>query len=683
MRPAVALAALALAASAANGQPPPASGGTLPPVTVQGNYDNAVGTSDAASQGTVTATLLQNRPTLRPAEILEFVPGVIVTQHSGDGKANQYFVRGFNLDHGTDFATWVDGMPGNMVSHAHGQGYTDVNWLVPELVERIDYRKGPYYADEGDFSSAGAARVRLVDTLPNRIASVTLGQRGFGRALLAGSAALTSGHLLYALESAHNDGPWRNPGKFHRTNGVLRYSLADGATRWSVTGMGSTAGWNSTDQVPRRAVDAGLLDRFGAIDPTDGGQTARWSLSGAWQRRVQGGEWKASAYAVRSRLDLFSDFTYFVDDAGGDQFEQAERRTLAGGALSRRWTTPVLGHEGSTTVGVQLRQDRVAPVGLYGTVARERSATIQESRVRETSWGLYAQNDTQWTAWLRSVAGVRADHFAFDVASSIAQNSGRRSAAIASPKLSLVFGPWAATEYFLNAGYGFHSNDARGTVARLSPREALPVDPVTPLVRSRGAEIGVRTTVVPGLQSSLALWQLALDSELVFSGDAGDTEPSRASRRHGIEWNNHYQATPWLLLDADLALSRARFTPDDPAGNAVPGAVNKVASLGATVTGHGPWSGHFQLRHFGPRPLVEDGSRRSASTTLASLRVWYRLTPQTRVALDIFNLFDREASDIDYFYTSRLRGEPSGGVDDVHFHPAEPRSMRVSLSHRF
>jgi len=210
---------------------------TLPTVTIQGNYDNAVGSSDAASQGVVNSRLLEARPTLRPAEVLEFVPGMIVTQHSGDGKANQYFLRGFNLDHGTDFATWVDGMPANMVSHAHGQGYTDLNWLIPELVDRIHYRKGPYYAEEGDFSSAGAAHIRLFDTLPKRIAAVTAGQRGYGRALLAGSTGLASGNVMYALEASHNDGPWRNPEKFHRTNAVLRYSLAEGPARWSLTGM--------------------------------------------------------------------------------------------------------------------------------------------------------------------------------------------------------------------------------------------------------------------------------------------------------------------------------------------------------------------------------------------------------------------------------------------------------------
>lgn len=643
----------------------------LKPVTVQGNYDNGVGTSDAASAGVVTSKLIEARPTLRPAEVLEFVPGVIVTQHSGDGKANQYFLRGFNLDHGTDFATWVDGMPANMVSHAHGQGYSDLNWLLPELVDRIAYRKGPYYAEEGDFSSAGAAHVRLFDRLPANIAEATVGQNGYRRGLVAGNATAADGRIVYAFEGAENDGPWTNPERFRRTNAVLRYSRGDAGDHSSLTAMAYSAHWNATDQIPQRAVDSGLVDRFGAIDPTDGGSTSRYSLSWDMQRRMADGTWQASAYAVRSQLALFSNFTYFLDNPiQGDQFSQAEKRTLFGGAIARQWSTPIGSRDGTTTVGVQVRQDRVDPLGLYATEARVRIATIQQSSVRETSVGVYVQNDTQWLPRLRAVAGLRADRYNFDVASTNIASTGTRDANIVSPKLSLVFGPWAKTEYFANAGWGFHSNDARAASE-------------TPLVRSKGAEVGVRTEIVPGLQSSLALWQLELASELVFAGDAGDTEASRASRRRGIEWNNHWRAANWLLIDADFALSRARFTQPDPAGDFVPGSVGKVFSFGATVADLGPWFGQLQLRYFGPRPLIEDDSQRSKSTMLASVRVGYKFTPKLRVAVDVFNLFNRKASDIDYYYVSRLQGEPAQGVADTHFHPVEPRSMRVTLTANF
>jgi outer membrane receptor protein involved in Fe transport len=671
----------------------------LPDVQIKGNYINSVGSSDAASQGIVTSKLIESRPTLRPAEVLEFVPGVIVTQHSGDGKANQYFLRGFNLDHGTDFATFVDGMPVNMPSHAHGQGYSDLNWLIPELVDRIAYRKGPYFAEEGDFASAGSARIRLFDALPNGIGSLTLGENGYARALLANSMALGSGSLLYAIETAHNNGPWENREKFHRANGVVRYSFGGSDLRQSVTGMAYSAGWKATDQVPLRAVDNGLIGRFGAVDPTDGGRTSRYSLSYEAERTEPTGSLRFNAYVVRSRLSLYSNFTFFLEhpidldptQIAGDQFEQAERRTIYGLAAAKSWNMSFGGRDMTNTIGLQIRHDRLDPVGLYSTVAQQRAALTQESRVRETSAGVYGENALQWAPWLRSVAGVRADRFDFAVASSISENSGKRHAMIASPKISVILGPWAKTEYFVNGGYGFHSNDARGVNATVTAKPDTsgmrsPAEPARPLVRSKGFELGLRTELVPGLQSSLALWQLRLGSELVFVGDAGETEPSRASKRYGVEWNNHYVAASWLLLDLDLALSRARFTgPDhDPGvGDHVPGSIAKVASFGVTVTDRGPLFGQFQMRYFGPRPLIEDNSQRSKATTLATLRLGYRVTNDVRVALDVFNLFDRNASDIDYYYSSRLKGEPVGGVNDVHFHPVEPRSVRLTLTAAF
>ena len=673
----------------------------LAPVEVRGHYLNAIGDADAASAGTVTQALIKNRPTLRPAEVLEFVPGVIVTQHSGEGKANQYFLRGFNLDHGTDFATWVDGMPVNMPTHAHGQGYSDLNWLIPELVERIRYRKGPYAAEEGDFSSAGSARIALVDALPRGTALLTVGEDRYARALVASSSRLERGNLLYALEAAHDDGPWEQPEKFHRLNGMLRYSFGGDDRHVSLTAMAYGAGWDSSDQIPERAVAGGLVGRFGAIDPSDGGTTARTSVSLQATRRFDDGVFALNAYAIASRLDLWSNFTYFLEHPvdidpsaiAGDQFRQSERRTVLGLASSRAWSVPLGGHASTTTLGVQLRHDRLDPVGLYSTVARQLVAVTQESRVRETSVAAYAENDLEWTRWLRSVFGVRADRFLVDHTSSIPINSGSTSAGLVSPKASLVFGPWAKTEYFVNYGFGYHSNDARGATERVKPKEYA-TDPTSPdavatpsplLVRSKGGELGVRSEIVPGLQASLALWRLALDSELVFSGDAGDTEASRPSRRDGIELNAHAVATRWLLLDADVAHSRARFTTDDPAtpGRSIPGSVEDVVSLGATVVDLGRWSGHVQLRYFGPRPLIEDNSVRSSATTLAYLRVGYRVAPNVRFALDVFNLFDRKASDIEYYYSSRLKGEPAAGIADVHFHPVEPRRVRLMLAADF
>ena len=666
---------------------------TLDQVQVTGNYNNGVGTSDSASQGSVTAKLIENRPVLRPGEILEFVPDLIVSQHSGDGKANQYYLRGFNLDHGTDFATFVDGMPINMRSHAHGQGYTDLNFLSPELVSRIDYRKGPYYAGEGDFASAGAAHLSLIDSVDQGIVSITGGADRYTRGLVIDSHAFGPGTLLTSLDTTYNNGPWDNPEHARRTSGVLRYSQGRPDNGFSITAMGYDARWTSTDQIPQRAVDDGQIDRFGTIDPTDGGRTSRYSLSFDARHASDYGMLRVDAFAVASRLHLYNDFTYFLDDpVNGDQFEQFESRKMFGFDVSQSFVSRLAGFDTENTVGLQTRYDKLDPIGLFSDVARQRIDTTRLDRVREASAGLYVENKVKWTDWFRSVVGARYDAYRFDVASltntAIGDaNSGKVSAHINSPKASLIFGPWQKTELFVNYGQGFHSNDARGVTATVSPSDGTAIERAIPLVKTRGEEIGARTEIIPGLQSSFDVWRLTLASELVFSGDAGDTEPSRASRRQGIEWSNHYIALPWLLFDLDLAVSHAKYTQPaaigDVQGDQVPGSIERVGSFGISVLDRGPWFGHLQVRYFGPRPLIEDNSVRSRSTTLTSARIGYNVDRNVKVALDVFNLFDRRQSDIDYYYASRLQGEPADGVNDIHFHPVEPRTARVSMTARF
>lgn len=655
----------------------------LDAIDVVGNYDNGIGTSDAASQGMVTRNLIESRPALRTGELLEFVPNLIVTQHSGNGKANQYYLRGFNLDHGTDFATFVDGVPVNMRTHAHGQGYTDLNFLIPELVKQIDYKKGPYFAEEGDFSSAGAAHMQLLNQLPSGIASVTLGTYGFQRYLLADSWALADGNLLYGLDINRNNGPWQNEESLKKLNGLLRYTNGTAQDGFNITAMAYHNQWDATDQIPLRALQANTIDRYDTIDDTDGGESSRYSLSYARYQRDQGGAFDFNAYVLHSKLDLYSNFTYFLNNpTQGDQFNQSEQRTTAGFNVAKSWFAEAFGLPMQNKLGMQTRYDYLSPVALWNTVATERTSLIRSDKVKELSYGVFAENHTQWHDTFRTVLGLRHDQYHFDVNSSIQNNAGRAQDHITSPKLSLVFGPWAETEFFINYGKGFHSNDARGTTQTQLPN-GDPASSVTPLVSSKGSEVGMRTEIIPHLQSALAIWQLDLDSELLYVGDAGETEPTRASKRKGIEWSNHYIANDWLLLDADVALSQARFTKNDGAGRHIPGALGRVISLGATLHHLGPWSGVFQLRHFGPRPLIEDNSVRSNSTTIAYAHVGYQLNPNTKIMLDIFNLFNRKQSDIDYFYTSRLNGEPAEGVDDRHFHPVEPISARLTVNYRF
>ena len=652
-------------------------------VVVTGKYNNALGTFDSASQGVATGEGIAKRPLLRTGEVLESVPGMTVTQHSGDGKANQYYLRGYNLDHGTDFATWLDGMPVNMPSHAHGQGYMDLNFLIPELINKVAFNKGPYFAEDGDFSSVGSARIAYKNTLPSSIATITGGSFGYRRALLAGSPDAGPGHFLYAFDVEHKDGPWDNPSNFRKLNGVLRYSQGTAANGFSITGMGYSGKWNSTDQIPLRALNAGLLSRFGAIDPTDSGQSSRYSVSADWKQSEGNVSRAANVYAIRSKLDLFSNFTYFMNDpVNGDQFHQSEKRSIAGGNVSQTWIGRLGERQSITTAGLQVRQDSLSPVGLYNTVAKRQLAVVREDRVQVRSIAPYVSNTTEWTDWFKTIAGVRADRQSFNVNSNNPANSGNASAGMLSPKLSLAFGPWADTEYFVNWGRGFHSNDARGTTITVDPVTGAAANRVNPLVRTTGYEVGLRSQPFTGFTTSVALWTLSQASELVFTGDAGTTEPSRASKRNGIEWLAQYQPRSWITFDSIVALARARFTEFDPAGPFVPGSPDKVISAGVTLESKSGWFGGARWRYFGPRPLIEDNSARSRATSIVNARVGYAFDKKTKVSLDVFNLFNAKNNDIDYFYQSQLRGE-AAPVSDFHFHPVESRAVRATLTMNF
>jgi outer membrane receptor protein involved in Fe transport len=640
--------------------------------------------AEAGSTGVVTAQQIEQRPVYRSGEVFEAVPGVVISQHSGEGKANQYYVRGLNIDHGTDLATWVAGAPINMPTHAHGQGYSDNNFLIPELVSGVQYQKGTYSAEEGDFSAAGAINVNYLNVLDRPIAKVEGGPDAFGRVLLAGSSKVGRGHLLYAGEAYHSDGPWQRGDDYRKLNGIVRFSQGDQRNGVSLTLMGYHGRWNSTDQVPRRAVDDGSIDRYGLVDSTDAGETHRHTLSGEWRKSTRAGLTQVEAYAIDYGLDLFSNFTYFLDDPEhGDQFEQKDDRRSFGGSASQRFLSRWFGRDTESVVGFQGRFDRIPTVGLYKTEARRRLATIREDRVEQASGALFFQTSVQWTPRLRSVVGLRGDLFHFSVDSDDPLNSGSRSASIASPKLGLVLGPFKNTEFYANYGWGFHSNDARGSVQTRDPKTGEPALPVDPIVRARGAEVGVRTVAAGRYHGTLALWGLDIASELLFVGDAGTTEASRPSRRLGFEWSNVFELNSWLSVDADLAYSRARFRDADPAGDRIPGAVEGVASAGITAEGTGPLSGALRLRYFGPRPLIEDNSVRSDASTTLNARVTYRLGHRYSLGLDVFNLTDAKVSDIDYFYTSRLPGEPAAGVDDIHTHPLEPFTVRASFTATF
>ncbi|WP_376708431.1 TonB-dependent receptor [Bradyrhizobium australafricanum] len=675
------------------------AGGSRKPAALQPSQPTAASDGITGGSATVSASDLQPtaasarqisgdevnaRPISRVGEVLEVVPGLIVTQHSGEGKANQYFLRGFNLDHGTDLAITVDGMPVNMPTHGHGQGYADINFLIPELIRSMDVRKGPYYADKGDFASAGAVDINYLNGLPKSIAELTVGSFGYLRAMTASSAKAGDGTLLAAFEANKYNGPWDVPDDIRKLDGVLRYSQGTATDGFSLTAMAYSNGWNSTDQVAQRAIDQGLIGRYGTLDPTDGGTASRFSLSGNWAQSSDYGQSKLNAYVIRSTLQLDNNFTYFLDDpVNGDQFSQTDRRTVYGLDASHAFDLRFAGVDTQTRVGVQTRYDDIN-VGLFKTVQREILSTVRNDQVQEGSVALWADTTAHWTDWLRTTVGIREDYFAGHVLSDTPQNSGNAQAVMTSPKAGIVLGPWSRTEFYGNAGFGLHSNDIRGATITVDPNDKVtPLDRVPLLVRSKGAELGIRTRAIDGLTSSLAVFVLDFDSELLFVGDAGTTEPSRPSRRVGVEWTNQYKLLPWVSIDFDLAYTRARFTDVDPAGNFIPGAPAWVASGGVTFGRETGWFGSLRARYFGPRPLIEDDSVRSLSSFIVNARAGYKFDNGMRLQLDVLNLFNAQTNQIEYYYLSRLPGEPIDGVADRHVHPAEPLAVRLTLAATF
>jgi len=663
-------------------------------VVVTGRAENLAGVADSATQGTVGNAELVRRPILRPGEVLETVPGVIVTQHASGGKANQYFLRGFNLDHGGDFATSVDGIPINLGSHAHGQGYTDINWLIPELIQGVEYRKGPYFAEVGDFGSVGAANIKYFDRLDRALLKLEGGTDHYARLLLANSVRLAGGHFFYGLEAFHDDGAWLTPTNFWRGNGVLKYSHGDAALGWSVSAFGYQGSWTATDQIPERAISGNntvpggfQLDRFGTLDPFSGGKSTRASLSFEWHHEGEGSATSALAYAYQYGLDLYANFTGYLNQERGDQILQRDRRIVTGTKLSHTFFDTWAGHASQIRIGLDVRVDFVHP-GLFSTEARGVYATVREDRLSTTGISPWIEQKFSWTPWLRSVLGLRGDVYAFDVHNQVGGISASTARAIASPKASLVFGPWFDTEFYLSGGFGLHTVDARGI--------AVATNPAQPFTRQRGAEAGIRFGRIPGLQSTLSLWLLDSDNETVFVGDAGATEPTgRKGRRYGVEWSNFYDVTRWLTLDADFALSRARFQDHDPLlGDYIPDSVASVAAAGISVhQERGPFAS-LRLRYFGPRPLIEDNSVRSQASALLNARVGYQLGSVWTFSADVLNLLNNHANDQEYYYSSRLKNEPEnpnnlvanggdGGYDGKLVHPMEPINLRLSIAARF
>lgn len=651
-------------------------------ILVLGSDFNLRGTPVSATEGVVFDKQLQLRPVSRTAELLEFVPGLIATQHSGEGKANQYFVRGFNLDHGTDFAIRLDGMPVNMPSHGHGQGYADINFIIPELVSRMSYRKGPYYADGGDFATAGQADFSYANRLEQGQAHVTLGEHSYQRVFAGNSFSVGAGALTLAGAVTRYNGPWDLDQDLDKRKSVIKYHQQDEDVSWSITGMTYNNRWDATDQIPLRAVENGTLNRWGTIDPTDGGESRRHSLSFDWQHTLsEVSDWQFRAYGLDYAMDLYSNFTYFAaDPVRGDQFQQTDSRRVAG--LDSEYRRELTGFSVPTSLraGVQHRYDDIH-VGLHLSEKRARYDSVRDDFVQQSLSSSYAALEQQWSDRIRTEVSLRADHYRYDVSDLLGPNSGRGSDTLISPKLNLIFTPADGVETFLSAGRGFHSNDARGATIARDPASGDEIDQVDPLSQARSVEIGLRTARIAKTQLAITAFSMRLDSELVYVGDAGNTEASAGSQREGVEINALYTPLSWLLFDADASWTRARLR-GVGADNLIPNAVKNTASMGVIIDDNHGWSGGLRVRYLGKAPLTESGAAYSQSTLLMNAQMSYAVTSNVSVALEVLNLLDSDDRDITYFYESQLPGEVAP-VEDIHFHPVEPRSLRLSLTARF
>jgi len=655
----------------------------LEEVTVTGRKKVLVGEARSASEGVISQADIYKRPVQRPGDILEAVPGLIVTQHSGSGKSNQLYLRGFNLDHGTDFATWIDGMPVNMRSHGHGQGYTDINFLMPEIIEEMSFVKGPYHSEIGDFSSAGGVHIQTIDQLDKKSIKIGLGENGFNRILAMGSKKIESEVITGALELQGYDGPWIDITEdVNKVNGFFKFARNNELGKRSITAMIYDNEWNSADQIPSRAISEGIIDDFGSLDKTLGGSTRRMSLSSEYSHDHKTNKVVWRSYIIGYELDLWSNFTYLLDDpVGGDQFKQKDKRTIFGGSYENLW----VGNTESFTehrFGIDFRHDAVDEVGLYRSREREIMGPIREDQVDESSISSFYEMSFDLGSSWRAVLGIRADAFKFKVNSKDYNLTDDDSDFILSPKASIAYAFSDNNEMYFSYGNGFHSNDARGVITFADPITGEKLSPADPLVKSTGFEWGIKTLINEQLNTSLAVWSLELDSELLFVGDVGNTEANRPSKRWGIEFNNLWSINEIWSLEADFAYSNAKFDDDDLENRSVPGSLKNVASGILSAEYPSGFFASFSFRYFGEVPLIEDRSIKSEGSTYANLALGW-LMDDWQVQLDILNIFDSNDHDIDYFYASRLAGEPANGYEDIHYHIFEPRQIRFYLSKEF
>ena len=652
----------------------------IPEVSVVGEKPVA-----ASSQQFIPDKEILLQPQGRPAQVLRLIPGFIAVEHSGGaGKGDQYFLRGFDADHGTDVAFFIDNMPINLRTHGHGQGYTDLNFIIPETIEGIDVVKGTYHAEYGDFNTAGAVTFRTREIMQENVAQAGGGQFDTQRYLLMLSPTKDTVRTLLAAEGYYTNGPFQNDNRYFRFN-LMGKATANPTARSevSLTGSYHKANWNGSGQIPFRAVANGTIDRFGSIDPSEGGKTER--ATGRLQYHYDtpyGGQFFADSYLAYYKLDLWTNFTFFLDNpVDGDGISQHDQRYTYGGNVGYRQAGEVLGMHSIATAGFQVRNDTISNIRLDTQTKRVPTGTVIESAVQEASYSPYVKAEVQPTQWMRLSGGLRADYFTFDVRNLCEtcpqQPAGRTNSGQISPKGNLILGPWFETEFFVNYGTGFHSNDARSTVAGDS----------APLARAQGVEFGLRSRPWgrEGMELTATFWGLDLKSELVFVGDAGTTEARGPTRRYGVEVGARGQIYGPLYFNGSMTWTHAEFK---DTGLAVPLAPELTGYAALLLRWPEGLSSQLQMTYLGVRPLTEDRSIKAPSWLDFDLTERYQLPVKLshgrlEAFLFVQNLFNTQWEQATFAFTSRLRNEPAGGVQDIHFVPGNPRFVMGGLAWYF
>ena len=705
------------------------SSNSIQEITVTAQRLELLGTASTASQGVVSDQELQLTPAYRPGQLLETVPGLIVTLHSGEGKANQYLMRGYNLDHGTDLETYVDGMPINQPTHAHGQGYTDLNFMIPELADELTYTKGPYYATVGDFGAVGSVHFSYRDTIADQV-SATVGTLGFQRILAWGSETLGDGHLLAAVEVQHYDGPFVTPDDARKENAVLRYSEGDDKNGYSVTAMVYHQLWTNTTDIPIRAIAEGLVpNRFGTLDPTDGGRAWRESLSFNYHAMVSDGQFSASSFLIDNQLHLWNNFTHFlVDPVHGDQEDQFENRRTAGGQANYTLPVPFGSIDNVLSVGLLTRDDilRVGRLPSEGQMPLsprlDPPSYSSDDQVYLFAGAAYGQAVTYWTSKIRTVLGVRVDYQRgtdVDYLAALHETAGYTNGGTADqflfqPKGALIYAASDTLDFYLAAGRGFHSADLRGVNQDTSVDLGLPHTPL--LALQEGQEVGMRAAIERNLVLTAAIYNLWQQSETIINPDIGQDVAGPPSRRYGFELNVTYQINRWLELYGSYSGNHTRFTRpfDDGTGHSgtyITEAPVATGSLALYLANLGPWSGGLAYRYLGNYPLssgpcvnaaaVHDfpgvaTSCANAPTALGqvngqgfgelNLDVHYALPQGWTASLGIYNLLNTHAAAAEFWYVDRLQNEivnyPDGRAD-IHQHPLEPIMARFTIAKQF